>query len=84
MLHWEDPYTFSLTEAGSMSDIWEINKIILIMTPDINFFRELLWQFICSVGFHDACHILEGDNIFWDPLLMFAVCESKLTCTIII
>jgi hypothetical protein len=52
MLHWEDRYTFSLTKAGgSMSDIWEINKDILIMTPDINFFRELLWQVYLCCGF---------------------------------
>jgi hypothetical protein len=26
-----------------------------------------------AVGFRDACLVLEGDNVFWDSLLMFAL-----------
>jgi hypothetical protein len=26
------------------------------------------------VGFRDTCRILEGDNVFWDSLLMFVLC----------
>lgn len=33
-----------------------------------------------DVGIRDAC-IVEGDDVFWDSLLMFVSSENQLTCT---
>jgi hypothetical protein len=37
-----------------------------------------------DVGFRNACHVLEGDDVFWVSLLMYVLSESKWMCSIII
>jgi hypothetical protein len=37
------------------------------------------------VRFHDACHILKGDNILCDSLLTFVLCVmNNYSCTIVV
>jgi hypothetical protein len=37
-----------------------------------------------NVGFGDACCILEGDDIFWESLLMFVLyVTNDYSCTIV-
>jgi hypothetical protein len=34
-----------------------------------------------AVGFRDACRILEGDDIFWDSLVMFVLYVAIVVAT---
>jgi hypothetical protein len=36
------------------------------------------------MGVRDACHMLEGGDIFWASLLMYVLSESKLMRSILI
>jgi hypothetical protein len=38
-----------------------------------------------DMSFCDACHILEGDNVFWDSLLTFVLCVmDDYLCTTVV
>jgi hypothetical protein len=58
--------------------------LIILLTLGLKLFKLVFMSSRYDVGFRDACHIFEGDDVFWDSLLMSVLPESKLTCTIII